>query len=230
MSEVTYPADAGATAFLLTVRGTSTQASVEETRQLHNATAGAPQGVAAARSLGDLSHNVYVGRGGTSADEVLFLDFWNSLSGFGQFFSDPQVQAGGNQLFTTRDPVLWAPASEFGEVSLTVPAGRASVGVGVLRLAVTSMDKAADAFSAYLAATVNQARRHGLVAHRVCTRVANPGEAAALEVIGLDLWMDAGEMDQYYNLGVGFDLLGPIGTAPPSTSTWVSAPGDWTEW
>jgi hypothetical protein len=229
MSEDIYPADAGATAFMLTVRGTTTQSSVEDARQLHNMTAGAPAGVAAARALGDLSHNVYVARGGDSS-ELLFIDFWNSPAGLGRFFSDPQVQAGADKLFTSRDAVLWAPAHEFGEVTLTMPAGRAAVGVGVLRTTVTSLEKAASAFSAYLAATVNQARRHGLVAHRVFTRVPNPGEEPTLEIIGVDLWMDAAQMDRYYELGAGFDLLGPVQAGPPDTTIWDAAPGDWVEW
>jgi hypothetical protein len=226
--EVTYPADAGATAVMLTVRGTTTQSSVEDARNLHNATAGAPPSVAAARSLGDLSHNVYVGRG--EGGEVLFIDFWNSQSGLGQFFSDPQVQAGADKLFTKRDAVVWVPAPEFGEVALTMPAGRTAVGVGVLRTTVTSMEKAASAFSAYLAATVNQARRHGLVAHRTLTRMPNPGEQPTAEVIGIDLWMDLAEMDRFYALGAGYDLLGPVLAGQPDTSTWESAPGEWTEW
>jgi hypothetical protein len=226
---VSYPADAGATALMLTVRGRTTQASVEDTRQLHNATAGAPPSVAAARSLGDLSHNVYAGRGEGSG-EVLFVDFWNSQSGLGQFFSDPQVQAAADKLFTSRDAVVWAPAHEFGEVALTVPSGRSVVGVGLLRTTVTSLEKAASAFNAYLAATVNQARRHGLVSHSVLTRVPNPGEQPTLEVIGVDLWMDVAEMDRYYELGIGFDLLGPVQTGRPDTSTWESALGNWTEW
>jgi hypothetical protein len=229
MSENTYPADAGATAFMLTVRGTTTQSSVEDARHLHNATAGAPAGVAAARGLGDLSHNVYVSRGGDSA-ELLFVDFWNSPTGLGRFFADPQVQAGADKLFAARDAVLWAPAPEFGEVALTMPAGRAAVGVGVLRTTVTSLEKAASAFTAYLAASVNQARRHGLVAHRVFTRVPDPGAEPSLEIIGVDLWMDAADMDRYYELGIGFDLLGPVQAGAPDTSIWEAAPGDWVEW
>lgn len=226
---VAYPADAGATAVMLTVRGKTTQRTVEDARRLHNTTAGAPPSVEGARSLGDLSHNVYVPRGDASG-EVLFIDFWNSLSGLGQFFSDPQVQAGADQLFTSRDAVVWTPAPEFGEVALTVPSDRATAGIGMLRTTVTSLDKAAAAFNAYLAATVNQARRHGLVAHRVMTRVPNPGEQPTLEVIGIDVWMDAADMDRYYDKGLGFDLLEPVHSGPPNSSTWESAPGDWTEW
>ena len=44
---------------VLTVRGTLVPASLEAARVLHNDTAGSEQGIAAARSLGDLSHKVF---------------------------------------------------------------------------------------------------------------------------------------------------------------------------
>ena len=46
--------------------------------------------------------------------EILFIDYWNSLSGLGQFFADPQVQEGASRLFAERDGVVWAPTSGFG--------------------------------------------------------------------------------------------------------------------
>ena len=93
----TRPADAGATLFQLTVQGVPIPDSVEQARTLHNETAGADASVAAARSLGDLSHNVYtpVGTGGF---ELLFLDTWNSMEGLGQFFANPQVIESAGQL------------------------------------------------------------------------------------------------------------------------------------
>src|SRR5262249_1675442 len=126
MSEqaITYPADAGAATFLLTVRGTRNSATVEDARVLHNRTAGAPEGVAAARSRGDLSHNVFTNCLDHHADELLFLDFWNSLTGMGMFFADEHVQAGGNALFSKRDTPVWAPAPEFAAFHLATPSGR----------------------------------------------------------------------------------------------------------
>ncbi len=116
MSEaaLTPPPGAGAATFLLTVRGKAKAATTEEARTLHNSTAGNPAGVEAARSLGDLSHQVFTGYGD---------------------------------------------------------------------------------------------------AH-----------------IGVDLWMDAEKMNGYYDLGLGFDALGPVFAGQPDTSVWRSAPGDWTEW
>ncbi|HSS09784.1 MAG TPA: hypothetical protein VLL25_07875 [Acidimicrobiales bacterium] len=99
-----------------------------------------------------------------------------------------------------------------------------------MQTSVTSLEKAAPAFSAYAAATINQARAHGIVAHSVWTRVPNPGEKPSNEVIGVDVWLDGDEMNRYYDLGVGFEHLGPVFAAKPDTSTWQSAPGAWIEW
>ena len=228
MSEASLapPPGAGAATFLLTVRGKAKAATTEEARTTHNSTAGNPAGVAAARSLGDLSHQVFTGYGDGYTGEVLFIDFWNSLSGLGQFFSDPQVLAGADLLFDSRDAPVWAATSGFGGFHLTVPAGKAITAVGLIRVSVSSMDKAADAFTAYTAATINASRRHGIVSHSVWSRVPSPGEEPAPEVLGVDLWMDPAEMSGYYDLGRGFDALGPVFAGEPDTSVWQSAPGD----
>jgi hypothetical protein len=77
--------------YLLTIRGTLAPASLEAARQVPNQTAGAPEGVAAAKSLGDLSHlgSVPVKQ---ELAEIWSMDLWTSPSGLNQFFSDPNVQ------------------------------------------------------------------------------------------------------------------------------------------
>jgi hypothetical protein len=224
-----YPADAGSATYLLTVRGKVTTPTVADARELHNTTAGAAQGVAAARALGDLSHNVYSAAGAANG-EILFIDFWNSLSGLGAFFADPQVQAGASRLFTERDGVVWAPTSGFGDFHLASPSGRSAAGVGLIRVGVTSLEAAAAAFDAYAAATINTGRRYGQLSHSTRSRVANPGESIAPEILGVDVWTDVEQMNQYYELGLGFDHLGPVFTGQPQTSVWQQAAGDWTEW
>jgi hypothetical protein len=210
------------------VRGKTKATSVEETRATHNATAGSAEGVAAAKSLGDLSHNVFAGS--DHEGEVLFVDLWNSLTGLGQFFSNPQVEAGAGLLFESRDAVVWAPTSGFGDFHLAIPAGRFVTGLGLLRTKVNSLEKAAAGFGAYANATINQARSHGIVSHTTWTRVPNPGEEPVAEVIGVDLWLDADRMGTYYALSIGFEHLGPVFSGQPDTSTWRSAPGEWIEW
>ena len=71
--------------YLLSIRGTLAPATLEEARQVHNQTAGNPAGVAAAKSLGDVSHMVYVpvphnGHApAKGAGEFLILDLWRSI-------------------------------------------------------------------------------------------------------------------------------------------------------
>jgi len=98
--------------YLLTIRGTLAPPSLEAARQVHNQTAGAPEGVAAAKSLGDLSHMVYVPVNKELA-ELFIMDLWTSPSGLNQFFSDPQVQQGAAMIFTQRDPVVWSFRGRF---------------------------------------------------------------------------------------------------------------------
>src|SRR5215468_3477068 len=101
--------------YLLSIRGTLAPKTLDAGRALHNQTAGDPQNVAAARSLGDLSHMVYVpveheGHNGHSSGDFLILDQWNNLDGLNQFFANKQVQEQAGQIFSQRDPVVWAPA------------------------------------------------------------------------------------------------------------------------
>ncbi len=230
MTETTYPADAGAATYLLTVRGKTAPPVLDDARTMHNATAGAPQSAAGARSLGDLSHNVFAPIATDNDGQLLFIDFWNSLSGLGTFFSNPQVQAAASQLFSSRDGIVWSRLDGFGGFSLPVPTGRSTGAVGLLQVPVTSIEQAASAFTAYASTTINTARSYGMVSHSNWLRVPNPGEAPTLEVIGVDFWMDADRMNEYYDLSLGFEHFGAAFAGAPDTSVWRSAPGDWVEW
>src|SRR5580765_2764717 len=66
--------------YLLAIRGTLAPSTLDAARTIHNATAGAPENVAAARSLGDISHMVYVpaNESPAGAGEFLILDVWNN--------------------------------------------------------------------------------------------------------------------------------------------------------
>src|ERR1051325_9598520 len=97
------------TLYLLTIRGTLSPATLEEARKIHNMTAGNPEGGAAAKSLGDVSHRGYIplphdGHAKSDgAGECLIMDLWYSIDGLNTFFSDHQVQEGGNMIFSRRD-------------------------------------------------------------------------------------------------------------------------------
>jgi len=77
---------------------------LEAARVVHNETAGDPRGIAAARSLGDLSHQVFVpiDPAANGARELLILDLWNSLPGLNQFFANQHMRRGGSMLFSRR--------------------------------------------------------------------------------------------------------------------------------
>ena len=226
----TYPTDAGAATFLLTVRGTTAIPRLDDARVQHNATAGAPQSAAGARALGDLSHNVFAPASKELDGQLLFIDFWNSLSGLGTFFANPNVLEAASQLFTSRDGVVWSRLDGFGAFHLLVPSGRSIGAVGLIRVTVTSLEAAAAAFTAYAAATINTSRSYGIVNHSTWARVANPGEPASNEIIGVDMWMDADRMNEYYALSLGFEHFGAVFAGAPETSVWRSAPGEWVEW
>jgi hypothetical protein len=226
----TYPPDAGAATYLLTVRGTTVSSTLDEARATHNSTAGAPQSAAGARSLGDLSHNVFAPTSAELKGQLLFIDFWNSLSGLGNFFANPHVQEAAGQLFTQRDGIVWSRLEGFGAFHLPLPSGRSTAAVGLLRVSVNSLEAAAPAFTAYAATTINTARSYGIVSHSTWARVPNPGEPASSEIIGVDMWMDADRMNEYYDLSLGFEHFGPVFAGAPDTSVWRSAPGEWVEW
>ena len=105
--------------FLLSIRGTLAPDTLEAARKVHNQTAGNPAGIAAAQSLGDVSHMVHIpiGHNGHAktegAGEFLILDLWTSIEGLNTFFSDKQVQEGGSMIFSERDPVVWSAAPGF---------------------------------------------------------------------------------------------------------------------
>src|SRR5262249_13240931 len=161
-------------------------ATIEASRAVHNATAGNPQGVAAAKSLGDLSHMVYVPTGTDgAASELLILDIWNSVDGLNQFFSNHDVQEGGNMIFVERDPVVWMPARGAFTYHLAVPKGKNDRYVGVVRGPVRSHDEAIAAHNAFATGAVNQARAAGNLSHDVYFRLAQPGTPESLELLAV---------------------------------------------
>ena len=93
-----------------------------------------PPAITAARSFGDLSHNVF---SAVDGPEILIIDFWNNLTGLGQFFSTPDVQAGADMLFTERDATVWAPTTGYGDFHLLAPSQTPVSAVGIIRVNVT---------------------------------------------------------------------------------------------
>jgi len=214
---------------LLTVRGTLIPTDRDEARQVHNQTAGSTEGVAAARSLGDLSHNVFTplpGAQGAEQNELLFLDVWKNAEGIGTFFSDAQVQQGADMLFSEREAVVWMPADGAFGFELSAPMHLTGRYLGVARGPIDDPQTAIEVFRKTLEPTISEARRLGQLSHQLFVRL--PMADAPAEVIGLDLWADPNGMGEYYQTLSGFEAAF---SGEPQTSVWEqAAEGTWAEW
>ncbi|MEZ4668191.1 MAG: hypothetical protein R3E39_09780 [Anaerolineae bacterium] len=220
------------TTYLLTIPGTLAPAELEAARKIHNDTAGAAANVAAARSLGDLSHMVYVpiDQQGPKSGKFLIMDIWNNMDGLNPFFANKQVQEQGGLIFSEREPVVWAPAEGFISYHLPVPHGNNVRIVSTVRGMVKSQAAARDVHNALVARHVNNARKRGDISHEAYFRLTPPGEPESLEFFAVDVWMDAAGMGEHYNDPSFLSGFGDLFTAPPTTGVWVHPAGEWVEW
>lgn len=216
--------------YLLSIRGTLSPATIEAARTIHNETAGAPANVAAARSLGDLSHMVYVPIGQAGVGEFLILDIWNNMDGLNQFFANPQVQEQGGRIFKQRDPVVWSPAAGFYSYHFPTPFGRNDRLVGVVRGMVKSQAEAQAILNALVDKMVNKARAKGNLSHDVYFRLTPPGEPESLEFFAVDVWMDGEGMGQHYQDPDFLAGFGKLFVGEPSATVWTHPAGTWVEW
>lgn len=216
---------------LLTVRGKTIPTENDAARNLHNQTAGSADGVAAARALGDLSHNVFTplpGAPGAFENELLFLDVWKDAEGLGTFFSDEQVQQGASMLFSEREAAIWMPAEGAFGFELPAPMHLTGRYLGIARGTIDDPQHAIDIFRDTHESTLSDARRLGQLSHQLFIRVPMPGQPAQAEAIGLDLWANASGMGEYYASLSGFEAAF---SGESQTSVWEQATGGtWTEW
>lgn len=214
---------------VLTVRGTLLPRDLESARVLHNETAGSAPGIAAARSLGDLSHNVYAPVKATNdANELLFIDRWVDADGIMKFFSDPGVQQQGGRMFSAKEPTVWMPAR--GSFSYSLPAPRSKPGrwIGMVRGPIASPEQAIAVFAEVDRNGQRDARRRGLMSHEIYIKMGRPGEP--LELLGLDLWCDAAGMQEHYADATHMRGLGSAFAGAPKADVWEQPAGDWSEW
>jgi quinol monooxygenase YgiN len=217
---------------LLSIRGDLAASTREASRKVHNETAGAPANVAAAQSLGDLSHMVHVPMhpSGKGAGEFLILDIWNNLDGINQFFANPTVQEQAGQIFTRRDPVVWMPAAGFVSYRLPSPFGMNERIVSLARGRLPGLDQAMKIHNTGVSSMVNKARKAGNLSHEAYVRMAAPGSPEALEFLGVDVWMDHDSMSAYYDQPEFMQTLDGLFTAEPDFSVWHHPKGEWAEW
>ena len=224
------------TVYLLSIRGTLAPTTLENARSIHNSTAGAPPNVAAARSLGDVSHMVYVpmehdhDHAGTGAGEFLILDQWNNLDGLNQFFANPHVQEQAGQIFSDRDPVVWAPATGFMDYHFPAPYGKNDRFVGVVRGMVKSRVEAMKVHNALVESSVNKSRIRGNISHEVFFRLMPPGSPESLELFAVEVWYNGAGMGEHYEDPEFLPAFENMFASEPSASVWVHPTGEWVEW
>jgi len=224
------------TLYLLTIRGTLSPPTLEAARKVHNQTAGDPAGVAAAKSLGDVSHMVYVPMEHDGHDkpkgagEFLIMDLWYSMEGLNTFFADEHVQQGGNMIFSQRDPVVWAPAEGFISFHIPAPFGSNDRIIAVVRGTVNSVAEAKQLHNTAMTKTISKARKFGMLSHQPYFRMAAPGSPEALEYFSVDVWMTGEGMGDYYGDEEFLESFNHFFTAEAADSVWVHPKGDWTEW
>ncbi|HKF35308.1 MAG TPA: hypothetical protein VKB35_00280 [Ktedonobacteraceae bacterium] len=216
--------------YLFTLFGTRAN-ELEATRSVHNRVAGAPEDVAAAKSLSDLSHMVY-----TPVDEqeasFVIMDLWTDLSGFNQFFSEPkraerQAKAG---IFTQNEPVVWEPAEGFFAYHIPVPTGHHDRFFALLRGPVVSREQARTQVDQVRMTDIHKARAAGHLSHEAYFRLTQPGTPSSLEFLSVDGWFDLEGMMRYYQELDAGPALDGLFTAPPSTWLLKHPAGEWIEW
>lgn len=217
--------------FLLTVRGPLAAKDIEAGRVAHNQAAGTDEGVALARSFGDLSHAVFVPvePAKSGAGELLIIDYWNSAEGMMSFFADPRVQ-GAPVLFRDKEAVLWAGTPGMPRFGLPAPMGKNERWVGLARGPVVSRESAEKILTESLRKSVNSVRAKGLLSREWYFRAGPPGEKPSLEALGVDVWFDAEGMKEVYNDPAEMAGFDGLFAGPPALSVWRKPAGAWVEW
>jgi hypothetical protein len=218
--------------YLLAIRGTLASPTLEAARKLHNSTAGHPANVAAAQSLGDVSHMVYtpMEKPEAAAGDFLILDIWNSVDGLNQFFANPTVQEQAGQIFSQRDPVVWQSAGGFSSYHIPAPFGKDDRIVTSVRGTLKSLDEACRLHNTAIVKTLGKARKAGNLSHEAYLRMAAPGSPEAMEFFGLDVWMSADAMMGYYEDPDFLAAFDHMFTGEANTAVWSHPKGDWVEW
>jgi hypothetical protein len=222
---------------LLTIRGTRIVQDLDAAAKLHNETAGSAPGIAACRSLGDLSHKVYVAATGhgaeklsdARADELFFMDIWENAEGLGKFFSNPDVVEQGGRLFKEKQPDVFMPATGAYSLSLPTPHNKPNRFIGILRGTVKSPESAITAFKQGVGGMVRDARKAGLVSHELYVKLGPPSKDGSAEVLAYDVWNDLEAMVKVYG-SPAMAEMGKLFVGRPSGSIWQQAPGGFNEW
>jgi hypothetical protein len=240
---------------LHTTRGTLNPATLDEARTLHNSfvTGGPQPGIEIARSLGDVSHNVYAPAEGTGTlsgakpGELLFIDYWTSPDGMETFFANPFAQQAGDRLYSSREESEWMPAPGAFTFQVLAPAGTPARFLAMMRAPVRSTDDATAVLGKLIWGNLSAARSRGQVSHGLFIRPANveaarpasnarhrPGESPAgpadpAGILAVDTWLTLDGLMEHYGDEAAMSGLDQALAGPPAASVWTQASG-FAEW
>ncbi len=240
---------------LHTTRGILNPKTLEEARTLHNSfvTEGPQPGIEIARSLGDISHNLYTpaeGLGslsGAKPGELLFIDYWTDLGGMETFFSNPFAQEAGDRLFSSREESEWMPARDAFTFHVPATAGTPARFVGMMRAPVRSAEDAIAALGKLVSTNLGTARRCGQLSHSLFVRRADvmaarpasnarrsAGERVAaptepVEILAVDFWSTFEGLKEHYSASTATNGLDEVLAKPLTVSIWEPVSG-FVEW
>jgi hypothetical protein len=243
------------TFILHTTRGILNPRTLEEARTLHNSfvTEGPQPGIEIARSLGDISHNVYTPAEGLGSlsdakpGELLFLDYWTDLGGMETFFSNPFAVSAGDRLFASREESEWMEAGSAFTFHVPAPAGTPAGFVGLLRAPVYSAEDAIAALGKLFSTNLGASRRLGQLSHRLFVRHAAVMEARpasngrrsagvsvaapteSVEILAVDFWSTLEGLKEHYSDATVTHGLDEVLAGPRISSVWESVSG-FSEW
>ena len=243
------------TLVLHTTRGTLNPKTLDEARTLHNSfvTEGPQPGIEIARSLGDISHNVYIPVDGTGSlsgvkpGELLFIDYWADPNGMEQFFSNPFAQEAGDRLFSSRDESEWMPAPAAFTFQVPATAGTPARFVWMMRAPVRSAEDATAVLAKLVSTNLGAARRRGQLSHSLFVRQASAvaarpasnarrsgGESVAaptepVEILAVDFWSTLEGLKEHYSDAAAMSGLDDALTGPRASSVWKQVSG-FSEW
>jgi hypothetical protein len=243
------------TLILHTTRGILNPKTLDEARTMHNAfvTQGPQPGIEIARSLGDISHNVYtnaVGTGSLSAAspcELLFIDYWADPNGMEQFFSNPFAQEAGDRLFSSRDEAEWMLAPAAFTFQVPARAGTSARFIGMLRAPVRSAEDATAVLAKLVWKNLGASRRLGQLSHHLFVREAfvvaarpasnaprSGGESIVaptepVEILAVDFWSTHEGLKEHCGDAMAMSGLDEALAGPRALSVWEPVSG-FSEW
>lgn len=236
-----------------TTRGTLNPETLSEARAMRNAfvTDGPQPGIEVARSLGDLSHNVYTpaegkdGLLGAKPRELLFVDYWADLSE--KFSSNPLAQEAGDRLFSSREEPEWMPAPAAFTFQVPAKAGTPARFVRIARAPVQSVEDVTAKLSRLVSTNLRASRRRGHISHGLFVRLASvvatrPASSARrntggsvvastepAEMLAVDFWSTFEGLKDHYGDATAMSGLDDVLTGPLAVSVWEQVNG-FSEW